>query len=289
MSELLGFFENLSNYKDGNIYYYPNNGNAGDALINMGFYSLVKKYNIKYEVIGRQDIDFIKDNDIILVAGGGCLVPEWDSTPNFVRKINNLGLRVKLVILPHSIRGVDDVIKNLPEGTVIFCREQYSYNYVLEKSNADEVYLSDDIAFYADLNVIKNEASEFSPLLNHKNIIRKFFNLFHLVRSKFRKKIFAMRTDKESSNNVKLKRVIINDLSLVASFGAGLYSESLYTSNYFLKLIDLYDEIYTDRLHVAIGACLLGKKVIFYNNGYYKCKGVYEQSMKNLSNVKFID
>lgn len=289
MSKILDFFERLSDYKDGTIYYYPNNGNAGDALINMGFYSLVKKYNIKFNIIGVHNIDSVKDNDIILVAGGGCLVPEWESTPNFVRKINNLNLNIKLVVLPHSIREVDDIISKLPKGTIVFCREKYSYNYVLEKSNADEIYLSDDMAFYADLNLIKNEVNEFSPPLTHKNVIRKFLILFHLVRSKSRKKISAMRTDKESSSHVKVKRVLINDFSLVASFGAGLYSESLYTSNSFLKLIDLYDEIYTDRLHVAIGACLLRKKVVVYNNGYYKCKGVYEQSMKQLPNVKFIE
>ena len=110
-----------------------------------------------------------------------------------------------------------------------------------------------------------------------------------MIKSKNNKTIFAMRTDKESNSTLKVKRLLINDFSLVASFGAGLYSESLYTSNQFLKLIDFYEEIYTDRLHVAIGACLLGKKVIVYNNGYYKCKGVYEQSMKNFPNVKFVE
>jgi len=289
MSKILDFFEKLSQYKEGTIYYYPNNGNAGDALINMGFYSLVKKYNLKFDIIDINSINCLKDKDVVLIAGGGSLVPEWDSTPNFVRKINNLEFNIKLVILPHSIREVDDIIVNFPKDTVVFCREKYSYNYVLEKSNASEIYLSDDIAFYADLNIIKNEINGFSPSLNYKNIIRKFFILFHMIKSKNNKTIFAMRTDKESNSTLKVKRLLINDFSLVASFGAGLYSESLYTSNQFLKLIDFYEEIYTDRLHVAIGACLLGKKVIVYNNGYYKCKGVYEQSMKNFPNVKFVE
>lgn len=289
MSKILDFFKKLSEYKEGTIYYYPNNGNAGDALINMGFYSLVKKYNLKFDIIDINSINCLKDKDIVLIAGGGCLVPEWDSTPNFVRKINNLEFDVKLVILPHSIREVDDIIVNFPKDTVVFCREKYSYNYILEKSNASEIYLSNDIAFYADLNIIKNEINGFSPSLNHKNIIRKFFILFHMIKSKNNKTIFAMRTDKESNSTLKVKRLLVNDFSLVTSFGAGLYSESLYTSNQFLKLINFYEEIHTDRLHVAIGACLLGKKVIVYNNGYYKCKGVYEQSMKHLPHIKFVE
>ena len=289
MSKLLDLFEKLSNYKDGVVYYYPNNGNAGDALINMGFYSLAKKYNVSFKVIGIDNVELITDNDFILIAGGGCLVPEWDSTPNFLKKISLLNVKLNLVILPHSVRGVDEIISNMPEGTIVFCREKYSYNYILEKSNANEVYLEDDIAFYADLNVIKNESNLFLPPLTYKNIIRKNFIFFHFLKSKFKKTIFAMRTDKEVNNDVNIKRRLLNDFSLVASFGAGLYLESLYTSNNFLKLIDLYDEIHTDRLHVAIGACLLGKKVIIYNNGYYKCKGVYEQSMKDLTNVKFVE
>lgn len=289
MSKLLDFFEKLSSYKKGIVYYYPNNGNAGDALINMGFYSLAKKYNIIFTIIGIDSIESLKDNDVVLIAGGGCLVPEWESTPNFLKKINNLNVELKLIILPHSIREVDSIISNLPKDTTIFCREEYSYNYILEKSNAKKVYLENDIAFYADINSIKNETNFFSPSLTYKNIIRKNFILFHFLKSRFQKTIFAMRTDKEVSRSVNIKRTLVNDFSLVASFGAGLYSESLYTSNNFLKLINLYDEIHTDRLHIAIGACLLGKKVVVYNNGYYKCKGVYEQSMKNLPNVSFVE
>lgn len=290
MSDLLGFFEKLSTVDEGKIYYYPNNGNAGDALINMGFYTLAAKYNLNYELISYDLIHKIKDGDYVLVAGGGCLVPEWDSTPKFVRAINQLLIKVKLVILPHSIREVDEIITNLPDNTIIFCREKYSYDYCCSKSNASEVYLDDDIAFFTDLNIFKKPNSpDFKLNINYKNIIRKIFIYYHKIFSIKRNIIFAMRTDKESNDKINVKRILINDFSLVSSFGAGEYQESLYSSREFLNLINLYDEIHTDRLHVSIGAALLGKKVIIYNNGYYKCKGVYEKSMKNMGNVSFVE
>lgn len=290
MSYLLEFFEKLSESNKGQIYYYPNNGNAGDALINMGFYTLSAKYNLKYELISYDSIYKIKEGDIVLIAGGGCLVPEWDSTPKFVRAINALSFKVRLVVLPHSIRQVDEIINSFPDNTIVFCREKYSYDYCIEKSNAKEIYLENDIAFYIDLDELKKpNSSNFKINKNYKNIIRKILIKYHSIVSKKISKIFAMRTDKESNDKVNIKRTLVNDFSLVASFGAGQYQESLYSSRQFLNLINMYDEIHTDRLHVAIGATLLGKKVYVYNNGYYKCKGVYEQSMKHLSNVSFVE
>ncbi|WGE59229.1 hypothetical protein [Actinobacillus equuli] len=39
MSNLHTIFKELSANQQGNIFYYPNGGNAGDALIDMGFYT----------------------------------------------------------------------------------------------------------------------------------------------------------------------------------------------------------------------------------------------------------
>lgn len=285
MSELLGFFENLSKYKDGVIYYYPNNGNAGDALLNMGFYELASKYNINYIEIKRDFVNEIKNNDILLIAGGGAMVPEWGATTELVKNLNK---NTQLVILPQSIRGVDEVIKNLPEKTIVFCREKYSYEYCLKKSNAEKVYLENDIAFHCDVGKIQS-LDKIKPNYSAKDYVRMFFLLTHSLKKRFTPKVYAMRVDKEKNSNLSVPRTLMNDFSLIANFGSGNFNESIYSANKFLEVINLYDEIHTDRLHVAIGACLLGKKVIVYNNGYYKCKGVYEQSMKNFPNVKFVE
>ena len=39
--------------------------------------------------------------------------------------------------------------------------------------------------------------------------------------------------------------------------------------------------IHTDRLHVAILACLLHKRVHFYKGGYFKNEAVFRSSMRD--------
>lgn len=286
MSRLINVFEELSNFSNGIIYYYPNNGNAGDALLNMGFYALAKKYNIHFVEINKNEINKVREEDVLLIAGGGALVPEWGSTTDLVEKLNK---KIKLIIFPQSIRDIDSVISNLPENTTVFCREKYSYQYCLEKSNVKSIFLENDIAFYCDLNEILDSKIRMQ-FFSKKNIARHVILKGHKIRSYFRHDIiFAMRVDKEKNDNLNVPRKLINDFSIVASFGSGNYKQSLYSARKFLTLINLYDEIHTDRLHVAIGAALLGKKVKIYNNGYYKCKGVYEKSMKEMENVSFIE
>ena len=51
-----------------------------------------------------------------------------------------------------------------------------------------------------------------------------------------------------------------------------------------------YEEINTNRLHVAVAGLLLNKKVNLYPNSYWKNKAIYEYSIKNkYSNIKFIE
>ena len=94
MSRLIDFFEELSDFSNGIIYYYPNNGNAGDALINMGFYTLAKKYNVHFVEINKNEINKVREEDVLLIAGGGALVPEWGSTTDLIANLNK---KIKLL------------------------------------------------------------------------------------------------------------------------------------------------------------------------------------------------
>ncbi len=50
---------------------------------------------------------------------------------------------------------------------------------------------------------------------------------------------------------------------------------------YFLRAIDAFERVVTDRLQVAIGGALLGKPVQFYPGAYYKNRAVFEHSIKD--------
>lgn len=56
----------------------------------------------------------------------------------------------------------------------------------------------------------------------------------------------------------------------------------------FFKELDKYEIIYTDRLHVAIASCLLGKSVNLYPSNYFKIEAIYNSSLKtNFEKVTF--
>jgi exopolysaccharide biosynthesis predicted pyruvyltransferase EpsI len=56
-----------------------------------------------------------------------------------------------------------------------------------------------------------------------------------------------------------------------------------------LATVAKFESVHTDRLHVAITGCLLGKKVHLYPNSYFKNRAVYLSSMKDyFDNVEFM-
>lgn len=268
------------------ILYYANGGNAGDSLINMGFFHLAEKLNLKYRIINSSDISALKSSDIVVISGGGSLVPEWDSTPKVVRHI--IEKEARLVILPHSIRGIDSLMEILPSDTVLFCREEFSYNYCINMRPDLQVYIDDDMAFKCDVNKILKAKADFK-YLNSKNILRLAAFSYHTIKSKTTNEIKAFRCDKEANESVDVPRIRINDISSIARYGAGAYEPSLYSAKKMLEILDMYDVIYTDRLHVSVAGYLLGKEVHIYNNSYFKCLGVYKQSMSDSEKIKFYE
>jgi hypothetical protein len=58
----------------------------------------------------------------------------------------------------------------------------------------------------------------------------------------------------------------------------------------FLRDIDQFEHIVTDRLHVAIGALLLKKRVSLAPGNYFKIKAIFESSIEgNFENVEFLE
>ncbi len=82
---------------------------------------------------------------------------------------------------------------------------------------------------------------------------------------------FFFRTDKESAGIIKIPPNN-SDLSLKGNHLSDIEP--------FFEDINKYAVIHTDRLHVAIAACLLNKEVHIYPGSYFKNKAVYLSSMK---------
>jgi hypothetical protein len=89
------------------------------------------------------------------------------------------------------------------------------------------------------------------------------------------------RTDAESAHPGQLP-ASNNDISLRGGH--------LWDTAPFVQAVADCAEVYTDRLHVAIAACLLGRTVHFYPGAYFKNRAVYLSSMQDyFENVRFCE
>ena len=70
------------------------------------------------------------------------------------------------------------------------------------------------------------------------------------------------------------------DVSRVFGFGTRNEQLARYSSRRMLRFLDLFEEINTNRLHVAIASGLLGKRVRLHPNAYFKCQAVYAWSLQ---------
>ncbi len=90
---------------------------------------------------------------------------------------------------------------------------------------------------------------------------------------------YFFRTDKESSNNINIPESN-NDISTKGDHRSHIYM--------FMNEIAKFNVIHTDRLHVSIAACLMGKEVHLYPGSYFKSKAIYLSSLKSyFENIHF--
>jgi exopolysaccharide biosynthesis predicted pyruvyltransferase EpsI len=92
---------------------------------------------------------------------------------------------------------------------------------------------------------------------------------------------YFFRTDQESLGKIPIPSENV-DISLQGNYLTPIAP--------FFSAIDRYRTIYTDRLHVAIAACLMKKDLHLYPGTYFKNKAVYRSSMLGIyDNVQFHD
>jgi len=101
---------------------------------------------------------------------------------------------------------------------------------------------------------------------------------------------YFLRSDSETNTNWKKIGVQSTlDLSQCMSSDSRCSHDAFLYGKLFLTGIDMADIVVTDRLHVGIGAMLLGKEVFLLDNSYGKVSGVYEYSMTQCPRVHFVN
>ena len=196
------------------------------------------------------DVSFPVYNDVLFVDGGGNFNDYYSDIRNFL--IRKGDLYKGIIILPHTIFGKRqiDILNGLGSNVTVFCRENISFNFVKENLKKREVYLWHDCAFY-----------------NHLSSKKKGVGVLKIFRSD------GESVSKTTDSNY--------DVS-----GTGYARSPL---DQIINILDAYEEIHTDRLHIAIASVLMNKKVKLYPNSYYKNKAVYDYSLAKYPNIQFID
>lgn len=197
------------------------------------------------------DISSPKYNDVLFIDGGGNLVDDYSDVKNFLMK--KPALYDEIIILPHTIFGEKqiEILNNISSKLTIFCREKVSAKFLEDRMIHSRVYLWHDCAFF----------NEFSQTAAGKGVLNAF------------------RSDKES---------ILQTLPRLNSD----ISYNGYATKPLNELIDVlkkYEQVNTDRLHIAICATLLGKQVKLFPNSYYKNKAVFDYSLKKFPNISFVE
>jgi exopolysaccharide biosynthesis predicted pyruvyltransferase EpsI len=252
----------LKKYSKQEAVFCANPGNAGDALIAHATFQLFEKLNIKLQIIKHKEIVHDK---IIFYAGGGNLVEgKYKNAYHFIN--NNYRQNREIILLPHTVHGYDELLLSAKNLT-IFCREKTSYqNLSAIGFPSERLFLTHDMAF----QLSKMEFQDY--LMNGKGTANCY------------------RTDKESARPFDMPNDN-RDISL--SWNGELWHRPDFAKNVTHSLasyLSAFETVKTDRLHVAILAAIIGKKVVLYPNNYFKIKAVFEYSIKEaFDNVVLIE
>ncbi len=272
--------ELLAGVGHSDIEFIPNLGNAGDALLNAGAWQLFEAIGIRPEVYRPGRVP--KSAQIYVYSGGGNLVPLYSGARDAIEARITEPFR-SFVMLPHTIRGHENLLARMDERFHLICRDVLSWQHVRDHAPRAHRYLADDLALMLDLDWV------FSPWRNALRLVQLMLSPHSLKRYLlWRRSIRAIRPDK---GVLRLMRVDEESRSqgsadprmdLSAQYGSffSTRGEAELVTRDFLAVLQRAERVETDRLHVGIGASLLGKDVRLLDNSYGKNKGIYELSMQ---------
>ncbi len=294
----------LQSMSSSDIYYCPNPGNAGDSAIATATYQLFDRVGLRYHCVGW-DEDFDSEGKSIVYGGGGNLTDNYLHARTFIERHHAEAER--FIMLPHTVQGNSDLLRDLGPNVYLFCRERRSFEWVREHAGDSSVYLDHDLAFRLDpdtvleepftgaeaIKTVSNSLARSVPnsLMMRLGIdsditgptlpLRKAARASKDVLSTLtgsKSVLYALRTDKERTVSSPPSSNV--DVSRVFSYGTTPPLTAKRATVGMLSFFDCYERVVTNRLHGCILAALLGKEVDFYANNYFKNREVYLHSIE---------
>jgi hypothetical protein len=272
----------LAPFRGSRVWYCPNPGNAGDSLIAVATIAQFEALGIEWRYVGPDEPRDLR-GEVVLYGGGGNLTPNYADAAAFLRRHN--GRAARLVLLPHTVQGHEDLLGALGRGVDVVCREPVSYAHVRAAARGGaEVRLSHDLALTLDPSrVLGPRRPALLALLGVPASIR-----LRLLRHRLRHRIVHARHGRPGVLNCFRRDaertpgpVPPDNIDVSRVFAFGVTRHALAAVYGFLSFLDRFDEVHTNRLHACIGAALLGKRVFFHANASFKCRAMYEHSLRD--------
>lgn len=310
LRDLEGFLSELKREPQPFLF-IPNPGNAGDALIAHATRQLFDRLGLEY--VWVNDLRrFDPRGRVVVYGGGGNLVPLYSDASRALRWAD--GNARRLILLPHTVSGHEQLLSELGPQTELICRERVSYDHVRGSVRSARCYLADDLALSVDTESTL-AAPPGPPAALPLHVRRLFYRLIFKPslrgsvasprRLRYSDRLFAYRLaelEGDSPSGVlhafrtdaeRIEGRIPGDnqdLSRLLFFGTRSAEICHVGALHLLRYLDLFDEVRTNRLHLAVGAAVLGKRVKLYPNSYFKNRAVYEYSMRDrFPDVEWVD
>lgn len=285
----------------------PYHINIGDTLIWQGALDFLSEKPFKMLDFGSSvtaSLSNLKNDTIILLNGGGNFGDIYASSQDFRKKISQKYRNNKIIILPQTIYFKDKLneendFKILAEHENLYLcvRDQESYDIALRYLEKEKVLLLPDMAF-----CIKEETLKKGGSTGRKLLMKRIDLEAIAVDDKYVKEVdkqsdwptfekhtirclylrFLMKINQKIFNPDSGKKTILS--KYIDNYVFNTYRGYLLTTG--INFINLFDEIYTTRLHGCILSLLLDKKIILLNNSYGKNKAYYNVWLKDSDNIK---
>ena len=242
------------------VVFLQNPGNFGDALIRHGTLRFFEDIGLEVTELdmGRRDAKLVAvaraalergARPLFLYAGGGAWCRAGDHGGRNVRRLE--WLTSEIIVLPTTFEHF-----GLRRPLTVFRRDEFE-----SRAAAPQSLFCHDMALYLAL-------VEPDRLLSGRTPPDRRFGMM-------------FRTDVE--------RRVEGYSSCRDNVDLSAQGDHLSDPSRFLREIDRYETIFTDRLHVAIGAALLGKSVRLVTGSYFKIAAIYRSSLAGVfDNVRLI-
>jgi exopolysaccharide biosynthesis predicted pyruvyltransferase EpsI len=276
----VSFLRDVRAQSDGKILFAVNNGNAGDSLIAAGTFQALHKAGLRWSLLDYRYQGQRTAGAVVLYSGGGNLVRYYGGARHFLAAHHRRARR--LILLPHTIEGNEDLLGELGANVDLIAREQRSFDHIRAHAPRARHHLMHDVALGLDLDELRRGPLRlFAALPPSARAAGRLalggWQRLREPRPPAGRILNAFRTDKES--NGREQPADNFDLSRIYSSWGAPEGFARLAARDFFAIAERYDEIRTDRLHVGIAGALLGKRVLLHDNSYGKNRAVWEHSL----------